>query len=462
MSGPGSPRGGPAGADHGPSGAHGAAGAHRAPLGGPARVAVIGTGYVGLTTGAWLAHLGHQVCCADVVAERVEGLGRGEVPFVEEGLEALVGEGLASGRLRFVLGAGASVAGAAVGGAEVVMLCLPTPQGADGDADMSYVLSVAGEIGSLLDPGTVVVNKSTVPVGSARLVAAALGRSDVAVVSNPEFLREGCAIADCAHPDRIVIGADDRAAAARVAGLFEGVEAPVIVTDPESAELVKYAANAFLATKLSFVNAVANLCESVGADIGDVVRGIGYDHRIGGAYLRPGPGWGGSCFPKDTAALVRMGEAAGYDFDLLRRVIAVNEEQRARVLSKVTSMAGGSLTGVTVAVWGLTFKARTDDRRGSPAMAIVARLAAAGAVVRAYDPTVGAPLPDMVVCADAYSACEGASVVAVLTEWEELRDLDLCKAGSAMRSRCMVDARNLFEPSVVRAAGFRYVGTGRL
>lgn len=420
------------------------------------RVAVIGAGYVGLTTAAWLAHLGHEVCCADVLAARVEGLSRGDVPFVEDGLEALVGDGLVAGRLRFVLGAGA-----AVPGAELVLLCLPTPQRSDGDADMSFVLGVAAAIGPLLDAGSVVVNKSTAPVGSTRLVASALGRSDVEVVSNPEFLREGSALHDCAHPDRIVVGADDATAGARVAALFSAVDAPVMLTDPESAELVKYASNAFLATKLSFVNAMANLCESVGADIGDVVRGMGYDHRIGAEYFRPGPGWGGSCFPKDTSALVKMGEDAGYDFDLLRRVIEVNEEQRTRVVAKVTAMAGGSLAGAVVGAWGLTFKARTDDLRSSPAIAIIGRLAAEGAVVQAYDPTARGPLAGMVVCADPYAACQDASVLVVLTEWEEFCSVELAKAGEVMQRRCMVDARNLFEPSVVRAAGFRYDGIGR-
>jgi UDPglucose 6-dehydrogenase len=423
------------------------------------RVAVIGTGYVGLTTGAFLAHLGHDVCCADVVAEKVAMLNDGQIPIVEEGLEDLVREGLAAGRLGFVLGAAV-----AVPDREFVFLCVPTPQRPDGSADMSYIVDAATEIGPVVEPRSVVINKSTVPVGSTRVVERALGRPDVAVVSNPEFLREGSALHDCQHADRIVIGADDEAAAIRVAALFEQVRAPVMVTDPASAETIKYASNAFLATKVSFINAVANLCEAVGADVKDVVLGMGYDRRIGFEFLKPGPGWGGSCLPKDTRALVRIGEEAGYDFSLLRGVIEVNDEQRARVLAKIGTMLDGSLEEAQVALWGLTFKARTDDRRQSPAVAIAATLVAAGARVLAYDPTVRGPQPDLAgveVCDDPYQACEGASVLALLTEWDELRWLDFAKVRSAMASPCLVDARNLLEPASMRLAGFRYLGMGR-
>ena len=317
------------------------------------RVAVIGAGYVGLTSVACLAELGHHVWCADILPEKVAALSRGEVPILEDGLGELVREGLACGRLSFVLGAPAAAAGC-----EFVFLCLPTPEQPDGSADMSYVLSVAREIGPVLSPGSIVINKSTVPIGSARAIGAALRRIDVAVVSNPEFLREGSALRDCHEPDRIVLGSHDEAAAIRVASLFESVNAPIVITSPISAEAIKYASNAFLATRLSFVNAIANLCEAVGADINDVIKGMSYDPRLGFNALRPGPGWGGSCLPKDTSALVRICEDAGYDFTLLRCVIAANTEQQKRVVSKVTTMAGGSLDGATVAVWGLTFKAR--------------------------------------------------------------------------------------------------------
>src|SRR5262249_293616 len=323
------------------------------------RIAVVGTGYVGLTTGACFAHLGHDVVCADVVPEKIERLKRGEIPIVETGLENLVADGLRSGRLRFVLGAAH-----AVSDAEFVYLCVPTPQGIDGAADLSYLEAAAEEIRDVLVEGAIVVNKSTVPVGSTKVVERVLQRPDVAVVSNPEFLREGTAVHDFLHPDRIVVGSDDQGAAIRVASLYLGVPAPFIVTDPATAELIKYAANAFLATKLSFINAIAAVAEHVGADVADVVLGIGSDKRIGQEFLKPGPGWGGSCFPKDTKALVRIAEDAGYDFSLLRGVIAVNTEQQERVVAKIKA-AAGELRGARVAGWGLTFKGRTADRPGS-------------------------------------------------------------------------------------------------
>ena len=418
---------------------------------------MVGTGYVGLTTGAYLAHLGHDVVCADVVAEKVERLRRGEIPIFEAGLEDLVREGLDGHRLSFVLGAAD-----AVEGAEFVFLCVPTPQGEDGSADMSYVQGAATEIGPRLRSEAVVINKSTVPVGSTRVVEQALGRDDVYVVSNPEFLREGSAVHDCLHPDRIVIGSDDHGAAIRVASLFERLEAPLIVTDPVSAEAIKYASNAFLATKVSFVNAIANLCEAVGADVREVVLGMGYDKRIGFEFLKPGPGWGGSCFPKDTQALIRIGDEAGYDFSLLRGVVAVNKEQYERVVAKVVRLAGGSVDGVAVAVWGLTFKARTDDTRESPALEVVHRLRARGAVVRAYDPAAAeAGLAGITRSDDPYAACEGAAVLAVLTEWDEFRWLDLDKVRGLMAAPCIVDARNLLDPAVARRKGFTYEGMGR-
>ena len=419
-------------------------------------ITIVGTGYVGLTTGAFLAHLGHEVTCADVVEDKIEGLRRGEVPIVEDGLDELVREGLDGGRLAFVLGAAAAAADR-----EFVFLCVPTPQRGDGSADMAYIEAAAREIGPALAAEAVVVNKSTVPVGSTRVVERALERSDVSVVSNPEFLREGSAVHDCFHPDRIVIGSDDQASAIRVAALYKAIQAPLIVTDPSSAETIKYASNAFLATKVSFVNAVANLCEAVGADVREVVLGMGYDRRIGFEFLRPGPGFGGSCFPKDTRALVRIGEDAGYDFGLLRGVIAVNEEQHARVVSKVLAQAGGSVEGVTVAAWGLTFKARTDDRRDSPALHVIDRLVDKGARVRAYDPTVHGPLGRIEVCDDPYAACEDAHVLAVLTEWDEFRWLDFRKVRDVMARPAIVDARNLLDSAALRRAGFAYQGIGR-
>ena len=304
-------------------------------------------------------------------------------------------------------------------------------------------------------------------MASAGLVAGALGRADVSVVSNPEFLREGTAIADWLHPDRIVIGSADAHAAARVAALYRDIDAPVVVTDPTSAETVKYAANAFLAAKVSFVNAIATLCESVGADVSDVLEGMGYDRRIGFDHLSPGPGWGGSCLPKDTAALIRIAEDHGYDFALLREVVAANEDQFERVATRVATAAGGGLVGVRVAVWGLTFKAGTDDLRDSPAVAVVRRLVAKGALVAAYDPTrpslsdPGLLGTGIEVCTDGYSACAGAAALVILTEWDEFANADLAKVADAMAAPVVIDARNVLDPATARAAGLQYHGVGR-
>jgi UDPglucose 6-dehydrogenase len=421
-----------------------------------AQIAVIGAGYVGLTTAACFARLGHDVLCADIDEARVEMLSRGEVPIVESGLDAMVREGLDDGRLRFVVGAaGASAA------CEFSYLCVPTPQGDDGSADLSYIEAVAREIGPVLPSEAIVVNKSTVPVGSTRVVERVLRRDDIVVVSNPEFLREGSAVHDFLNPDRIVIGSDDQSAAVRVAALYIGVTAPIIVTDPASAETIKYASNAFLASKISFVNAIAAVCEAVGADVKDVVLGMGYDKRIGHEFLKPGPGWGGSCFPKDSRALVHIAESAGYSFDLLAGVITVNEDQFHRVVGKVRGMVGGSLEGVNVGVWGLTFKARTDDTRDSPAVRIVGLLAEEGAVVRAYDPAVKGAIAGIEPAADPYSVCDRADVLVVLTEWDEFRWLDFDKVAGLMATPRVVDARNLLDKPALERRGFSYVGIGR-
>jgi UDPglucose 6-dehydrogenase len=422
-------------------------------------VAVIGSGYVGLTTGACFAHLGHRVVCADIDPERIERLRRGDVPILESGLTELVLEGLVGGRLTFVLGAAHAVADA-----DFVYLCVPTPQSQDGSADLSYIQAAAAEIGPVLKSEAIVLNKSTVPVGSTHVVEEALQRDDVSVVSNPEFLREGSAVHDFLHPDRIVIGCDDETTAGRVAALFEGIQAPMIVTDPASAETIKYASNAFLATKVSFANAIANLCEAVGADVRDVVLGMGYDKRIGFEFLRPGPGWGGSCFPKDTRALIRIAEDAGYELSLLRGVIELNEKQYERIAEKIIRAAGGSVEGVRIAALGLTFKARTDDMRDSPAIQVLRRLLARGAIVRAFDPAIDRKRNidlDIEVCDDAYAACEGARVVTVLTEWDDFRRIDYRKVGELVEVRTIVDARNLLDPPALRRWGFTYEGVGR-
>jgi UDPglucose 6-dehydrogenase len=424
------------------------------------RIAVVGTGYVGLTTGACLAHLGHTVVCADIDANKIAKLRDGIIPIVELGLADLVSEGMASGRLSFVVG---SVEAAK--NCDIAFLCVPTPQGEDGSADLSYVQRAAEEISAVLPFEAIVVNKSTVPVGSTKVVERALKRPDVKVVSNPEFLREGSAVQDFLKPDRVVVGSDDQAAAMKVASLYDGLSTRVVITDPASAETIKYAANAFLATKLSFINAIAAICEGVGADINDVVVGIGSDKRIGENFLRPGPGWGGSCFPKDSRALIKIAEDADYSFDLLKGVITVNDQQLDRVADKIRLATGGDLSGKVVAVWGLTFKAGTDDLRDSPAIAIIERLMKLGARVQAFDPTVkvirsGIP-NDLVIAASSDDATSRADVLAVLTEWDEFKWILPSTIAAEMTGKQVVDARNLLDRKDWERAGFTYQGIGR-
>jgi UDPglucose 6-dehydrogenase len=424
-----------------------------------AKIAVIGTGYVGLSSGACFAHLGHKVTCVDVVQLKIDNLNNGILPIVETGLAELVAEGVAADLLSFT-----TDVASAVTDADVVFLCVPTPEGEDGSADLSYIQTAARTLSSLLPSGAVVVNKSTVPVGSTKVVERELKRPDIAVVSNPEFLREGSAIHDFLHPDRVVVGSDNQEAAVRVSALYEKVGAPVVVTDPASAETIKYAANAFLATKISYINAVAAICEGVGADVNDVVLGLGYDKRIGHEFLRPGPGWGGSCFPKDTKAMVKIAQDAGYDFGLLKGVIAVNDQQYGRIVDKIRTAAGGSLKDKKIASWGLTFKALTDDLRDSPAVEIVMRLLASGATVSVFDPTVTvAPqgLEAITVATSPLDACKDADVIAVLTEWDDFRWVAPEDARSTVRSPNVVDARNLLDRSQWRRAGFEYQGIGR-
>ncbi|MFT4657477.1 MAG: UDPglucose 6-dehydrogenase, partial [Ilumatobacter sp.] len=321
------------------------------------RIGVVGTGYVGLTTGACFAHLGHHVVCGDIDQRKVDLLNAGKIPIVEDGLEQLVNDSRGAGRLEFVFGSQAAAADA-----DIVFLCVPTPQGEDGSADLSYIEQAAREIAPILKPGAVVVNKSTVPVGSTIAVEKVLQRDDVSVVSNPEFLREGTAVSDFLMPDRVVVGAANRAAAEKVAELYVNIDTPIIITDPSSAETIKYAANGFLAMKISFVNAVAAMCEHVGADVAAVVDGIGSDTRIGGRFLNPGPGWGGSCFPKDSRALVKIAEDHGYNFSMMKGVIEVNDEQRKRMIDKIAKAVGrhqSDLAGIAVGAMGLTFKAGT-------------------------------------------------------------------------------------------------------
>jgi UDPglucose 6-dehydrogenase len=370
-----------------------------------------------------------------------------------------INRNVASGRLSFttdVLGA--------VGNASIVFLCLPTPQGDDGSADLSYIETAAKQIGKHLLPGTVVVNKSTVPVGSNILVAQWLNRDDVYVVSNPEFLRQGTALHDFLHPNRIVVGGNNAEAVEKVANLYASVDAPILRMNAASAESLKYAANSFLATKLTFVNAIADICELVGADIFDVVEGLGMDPRIGSEFLKPGPGWGGSCFPKDTRALVKIAEGNGYDFALLRGVIQTNDEQYERIALKIVEVCGGSVKGKIIASWGLTFKAHTDDLRDSPAIQILTMLHDMGAVIRAYEPSstgVYAAFPWIELVGSAVEVCEGADALAVLTEWPEFSGVDVNSVAAVMKSLAVVDGRNVLNPDVWKSVGFAYRGVGR-
>lgn len=433
-----------------------------------AQVTIVGTGYVGLTTGACLAHLGSEVTCLDVDVSKIDLLRSGRIPIVEDGLDELVTAQTAAGNLRFTTDPHDCVPSA-----DVVMLCVPTPQDEDGSADLTYVRQAATTLGPLLKPGAVVVNKSTVPIGSFGIVADALGRADVHVVSNPEFLREGSAVRDCLRPDRVVIGADDARAAALVASLYKRLDTEIISIDPASAEMIKYAANGFLAMKISFINSVAALCELVGADVLEVAHGIGTDNRIGRAFLSPGPGWGGSCFPKDSRALVAIASSHGYDFSLMRGVIDINEVQYERMVHKVVGALGrfghDRLTGLTVGALGLTFKAGTDDLRDSPAIRVLDMLAAKGARIQAFDPTVPpgreSPHLDRIagleLCNSAIDVATGADVVVVLTEWPEFGELDLPSLRAAMRGNQLVDCRNLLDPATVRSAELVYQGVGR-
>ncbi len=427
-------------------------------------VAVIGAGYVGITTAACLAYLGHSVVAGDIDPARVEALNRGEIPIHEDGLSELVAQGLESGRLRFVLGASA-----AASHAEFVFLCVPTPQGDDGSADLSFIDAVVREIAGSLKSGSVVINKSTVPVGTTRRVQQLLGEGggsidEIGVASNPEFLREGTSVRDFLHPSRVVIGCDNPATAVRVSELYAGVHAPIVVTDPASAEMIKYASNAFLATKITFMNAIANLCESLGADVSKVALGMGYDPRIGFEFLQPGPGYGGSCFPKDTSALMHAAHAAGAEFPLLQGVMDGNVAQHERMIEKAKRLVGGDLRGVEIAVLGLAFKANTDDVRDSPAVYVANRLSQEGATLRAYDPKVAANavvIDSMTRVDSVLEAAKGAALMVVLTEWDEFRWLDFEEIGEALEKRVVLDARNILDPVGLRRRGWIYEGVGR-
>nr|WP_245954593.1 UDP-glucose/GDP-mannose dehydrogenase family protein [Paenibacillus flagellatus] len=427
-------------------------------------VAVIGTGYVGLVTGACLAEAGHRVVCADRDEVKIGRLRTGVVPIYEPGLEELVRANAEAGRLRF-----ASDAAEAVASSDVVLFAVGTPPLANGDVDTGPLFEAVAEAAAHTRTPKLFAIKSTVPVGTARkaerLVARALPRPvKVDVVSNPEFLREGSAIRDTFEADRIVIGCADPEAGERLAGLYEPFGRPVQMTDRESAELIKYAANAFLAVKISFINEVANVCEKVGADIRSVARGIGADRRIGPHFLNAGIGYGGSCFPKDTKAQLRIAENVEYDFQILRAAVHVNAMQRIRFANAVERTLGGSLAGKRVAVLGLAFKPHTDDVRDAPAIDIIRLLHDKGADVRAYDPVATANarrhLPDVELFDEPYGAIAGADAIVVTTEWPQVAALDLDRVKRLMTAPVVLDGRRAFEPEAMRARGFRYVGVG--
>ena len=423
------------------------------------QITIIGTGYVGLTTGACLAYLGHQVVCIDTNVEKIAELNSGICPIYEKGLPDLLAKGLETERLSF-----SDTADTKLLQNEFIFLCLPTPQAEDGRAELSAIYEVAESLKSFLSSKAIVVNKSTVPVGTCKVISQIIGREDIDIVSNPEFLREGSAIEDFLKPDRIIIGANAIEASDRVAELYSNLESPIIQVDWASAETVKYATNSFLAMKVSFVNALAAVCEAVGADIELVAKGLGTDKRIGSKFLQPGPGWGGSCFPKDMQALVRLASDSGYKFELLEAVVDANAQQFKRIAEKVEKAVGKSLEGVHVAVLGLTFKAGTDDIRNSPAIAVSKLLSELGAQLNFYDPLVESlpeELSDGIVHDSAEKAVTNTEVIVILTEWPEFKDLDWIKFQRIAKSSKIVDARNLLNPQTLRDIGFEYASLGR-
>jgi UDPglucose 6-dehydrogenase len=432
-------------------------------------VAMIGTGYVGLVSGACFADFGHNVTCVDKDAGKIASLARGEVPIFEPGLADLVKTNLREGRLDF-----ATELAPAVRAADAVFIAVGTPsRRGDGHADLSFVYAAAREIAAALDGFTLVITKSTVPVGTGdeveRIIRQARPDADFAVVANPEFLREGAAIRDFKHPDRIVVGGDDERARERMAELYRPLylnAAPMLYTDRRTAELTKYAANAFLAMKITFINEIADLCEQAGADVQEVARGIGLDNRIGTKFLHAGPGFGGSCFPKDNLALIKTGQDHAAPLRLVETVAAVNDQRKRAMARKVAGALGGNIRGKTVAVLGLTFKPNTDDMREAPSIALITALHDMGASVRAYDPAgmaqARAVVPgEVTYCDSAYTCAEGADALVIVTEWEQFRALDLARLKQTMARPVVVDLRNIYRPEEMVRHGFTYVGIGR-
>ncbi len=432
-------------------------------------VCIVGTGYVGLVTGTCFADFGVNVCCVDKDEDKIAMLRRGEIPIYEPGLKELVEKNSAAGRLSFT-----TDMAKAVRESLVIFIAVGTPYKPGGEADLSYVEEVARSIGCHMNGYKVVVTKSTVPAGTGRMLRRIIEESQPGekypfdMVSNPEFLREGSAIEDFMRPNRVVIGTESEQAAAIMRDLYKPlylIETPIVMTTVESAEMIKYASNAFLATKISFINEVANLCEKVGADVHAVAKGMGLDRRIGPKFLHPGPGYGGSCFPKDTEAFVRLADKHGVSLDLVRTTIEVNRRQREVAFSKIVSMCGGDVSGVRVAIAGLSFKPNTDDMREAPSIDIIRMLVDAGARVVAYDPVAmenaRKVLPPIEYAANEYELAEGADVLVIMTEWNCFRMMDLERISASMRKAVLVDLRNVFEPEDARRYGFEYTGMGR-
>ena len=432
------------------------------------RIAIIGTGYVGLVSGACFSDFGHDVVCVDKDATKIDALEQGVMPIFEPGLDRLVARNVAAGRLAFT-----TELADGVKGAEAIFIAVGTPsRRGDGHADLSYVYGAAHEIGALLDGAAVVVTKSTVPVGTGdeveRILREVAPSANVSVVSNPEFLREGAAIEDFKHPDRIVIGAEDARAVEVMREIYRPLylnKAPLLFTSRRTAELTKYAANAFLATKITFINEMADLCEVVGGDVQDVARGIGLDGRIGSKFLHAGPGYGGSCFPKDTLALLKTAEDVQSPLRIVEAVVKVNDARKRAMGRKVLKALGDEPRGKVVALLGLAFKPNTDDMRDAPSIAIVQALEDAGVVVRGYDPEsmeqARPIMPDVELCRGAYEAAAGADAVVLVTEWDALRALDLDRLAGSMRQKILIDLRNIYPPEEVEAAGFAWHGIGR-
>jgi len=432
------------------------------------RITMIGSGYVGLVSGACFADFGHSVTCMDLNTGKIDALNRGELPIYEPGLDELVAKNARDGRLVF-----SSDLGTAIKGADAIFIAVGTPsRRGDGHADLSFVYAAARDIAELTDGKAIIVTKSTVPVGTGdeveRIMREVRPELKIAVVSNPEFLREGAAIGDFKRPDRIVIGTNDENARRVMTEIYRPLylnEPPLLFTDRRTSELIKYAANAFLAVKITYINEIADLCEQVGANVQEVARGIGLDNRIGGKFLHPGPGYGGSCFPKDTQALVKTAQDSGVPLRIVETVVSVNDQRKRGMARRIVQACGGDVRGKQIAILGLTFKPNTDDMRDAPSIAVITALQDMGAKVRAYDPVgieqAGHFLNDVEFATDAYACAEGADVLVIVTEWDAFRALDLDRLKSLVKEPVIVDLRNIYRPADIRAKGSRYVSIGR-